>query len=462
MKKIIKIGCMVVIALLMMGCKQEKKPKYIFYFIGDGMGVNQVLATQMYLAELEGRIGTTALSFTQFPVQTMVSTYSRYNGVTDSAAAGTALSTGEKTKNGSIGMDSLLQEPIYSVAVDAKEAGLKVGVATTVSIDHATPAVFYAHQPKRSMGYEIARDAVESGYEFFAGAGFSQVEKDTLPNVIPILKEAGYYIAHGYEDYKANRAQEKVILLQEDEMKSLPFAIDRKDDLTLTEITEAAIDYLGKDEKGFFVMIEGGLIDWACHSNDGATVIRETIDFAEAIGKAVEFYNAHKDETLIVVTADHETGGIVLGTGKYALNLQALQHQKISLHELTKKMGEKRKAGELANWEEVKEMLKCALGLWEEVPMNEDDEAKLKAVYDESFGKKKGELVHNLYGDHEKMAQEAVAMLNKKALLGWTSYGHSGGFVPVYAIGVGAERFGSVRDNIDIPNTIRELIVKKK
>ena len=124
-----------------------QQAKYVFYFIGDGMGVNQVLGTEMYLSELKGEIGVTPLLFTQFPYATTATTFSATNGVTDSAAAGTALATGKKTKNGALGVtkDS---ERVNSVASWAKENGYRVGVSTSVSIDHATPAAFYAHQDR--------------------------------------------------------------------------------------------------------------------------------------------------------------------------------------------------------------------------------------------------------------------------------------------------------------------------
>lgn len=124
----------------------QGKAKYVFYFIGDGMGVNQVNGTQTYLAALEGRIGITPLCFTQFPHAALVTTYSGTNGVTDSAAAGTALATGHKSKNGALGMMADATTPVNSIAVWAQQAGAAVGVTTSVSIDHATPAAFYAHQ----------------------------------------------------------------------------------------------------------------------------------------------------------------------------------------------------------------------------------------------------------------------------------------------------------------------------
>ena len=311
-----------VVVLVLPQCQnapQEKKAKYVFYFIGDGMGVNQVNGTEMYLAEKEGRIGLKPLNFTQFPVVNVATTYSRYNSVTCSAAAGTALATGSKTKNGTIGMDSLHRAPLYSVAVKAKNAGKKVGITTSVSVDHATPAAFYAHQPNRRMYYEIGTDLPKAGFDFYAGAGFLRPDnkKDsTAMNLFELYDREGYTLIRGMEEY-ANQSGEaaKIIFIQQEgsDQGSLPYAIDRKEgDLTLAQITENAIQFLTRNnDNGFFLMVEGGKIDWACHGNDAATVFTEVVDMSEAVQKALDFYNQHPDETLIVITADHETGGIV-------------------------------------------------------------------------------------------------------------------------------------------------------
>src|SRR5690606_28271570 len=146
--------------------------KYVFYMIGDGMGLNHVLLAEMYQSELRGEIGRTPLSFSQFPYSSFITTYSATHGVTDSSAGGTALATGKKTKNGVIAMDTTGTTPYRSLAYAAKDKGLKVGITTTVSIDHATPASFYAHQPSRNMYYEIAQEIIPSNFDFFAGAGF--------------------------------------------------------------------------------------------------------------------------------------------------------------------------------------------------------------------------------------------------------------------------------------------------
>ena len=161
MRKLLFIWLVGVLVFLFESCSEPRQVKYVFYFIGDGMGVNQVNGTEMFLAELDSVIGVKGLNFASFPVRNYATTYSSYNGVTCSAAAGTALATGEKTKNGTIGMDKEQKEPLYSVAVRAKEAGRKVGIITSVGMNHATPAAFYGHQPRRTMYFELGKDAIK-------------------------------------------------------------------------------------------------------------------------------------------------------------------------------------------------------------------------------------------------------------------------------------------------------------
>ena len=438
--------------------------KYVFYFIGDGMGVNQVNGTEMYRAEIQkGRIGVEPLLFTQFPVGTMATTFSATNSVTDSSAAGTALSTGEKTYNGSIGMDHQ-KNPLQTVAEKAKKAGKRVGVTTSVSVDHATPAAFYAHQPDRNMYYEIATDLPKAGFDFYAGAGFlkptTTYDKKEAPSIFPMFEEAGYTIARGYNDYKAKAAAAgKMILIQEEgaDTGSLPYAIDSKEgDLTLAQITESAIDFLTKGKnKGFFLMVEGGKIDWACHGNDAATVFHEVADMDNAIKVAYEFYKKHPKETLIVVTADHETGGIALGTGKYALNLKALENQKASAEVLSKKISDLRKAkNNHVAWEDIKNLLSEEMGFWSVLPITWEQEKKLRDEYEKSFVRNKVEFAESMYAKTEPMAAKAKEVMDQIAMVGWTSGGHSAGYVPVFAIGAGSDLFIGKMDNTEIPKRI--------
>ena len=393
--------------MLVLSVQAQQQAKYIFYFIGDGMGVNQVQGTEMYLSELKGEIGITPLQFTQFPYATIATTYSATNGVTDSAAAGTALATGNKTMNGALGVTKD-EESVSSVATWAKENGYRVGVSTSVSIDHATPAAFYAHQAKRSSYYQVGLDLIEANFDFYAASDFldpnNEKAKDgkTYESLYDLTQKAGFTLARGYKEYqkKAKKA-EKMILFQSEaaskkDRSAIPYAIDRKKgDMTLAEITRAGINFLSKDaDKGFFLMVEGGKIDWAAHSNDLAGTIFETLDFDAAIALAYEFYKQHPDETLIVVTADHETGGVTLGRGKgYVYDLNVVKSPA---------------------------------------------ESKVEGGSDVS----------------NYMEGISADSLSVAAKIGWTTTSHTGGAVPVFAVGAGSEAFAGRQDNTDIPKKI--------
>lgn len=451
--------------LLLVLSGYAQQAKYVFYFIGDGMGVTQVQGTELYRGELEGKIGITPIWFTQFPYATTATTFSATNGVTDSAAAGTALATGNKTQNGTIGMKQDLQTEVSSVAVWAKNKGCRVGVTTSVSVDHATPAAFYAHDPSRGSYYKIGTDLYKAGFDFYAGSDFidpnNKDNKDgNSENLYTMAEKNGYTIARGYKDYlKKCKKADKMILFQsekasEKDRTAIPYAIDRtKDDLTLADITRSAINFLSKDlSKGFFLMVEGGKIDWACHSNDAATAFHEVADMDEAVKVAYEFYSQHPDETLIVVTADHETGGFVLGTGAYKLNLQVLKNQKVSESGFTRILNELRKKyNNNVSWEKVQQALKENFGFWDKVKLNEKQEERLLAKYNDTFKGKEAKLEKSEYAQDEPLAAEAKRIIDEIALVGWTSGGHSAGYVPVFAIGAGADLFQGRIDNTEIP-----------
>ena len=424
--------------LLIVAVGYAKGPKYIFYFIGDGMGPSHVLGTELYLGELQGVIGRPQkLCFTQFPESAFVTTYSATNGVTDSAASGTALSTGHKTYNAAIGVGRDTVE-VYSVAADLADKGMAIGVATTVPINHATPSAFYAHNMSRHNYDEIAPWMLEAGYDFYAGGDVKGYD-ETRKNVYDKAKEQGYAIARGYNDYLAKaEGAEKMMLYQKDVATELPYAINRTEkDLTLAQITAAGIDFLEeKSKKGFFMMIEGGKIDYAAHNDDGATVFQEVLDFDAAVAVAYEFYKKHKDETLIIVTADHETGGLVLGyRGDYTLYLKALSSQKVSVE----RMIEILQAEKETTWERLEQLVKENIGV---------------GIRNK---KANGKRVTVDYDLAREIAYNAVYDLNRSAALSWASGNHSGTFVPLFAIGKGADMFNGVIDNTDIPKIIRQL-----
>ncbi len=354
----------------------QAQAKYVFYFIGDGMGPNEVLATEMYLAELNGKIGRVPLRMTQLPYGGMLSTYSASNGVTDSSAAGTALACGEKAVNHTVGLNAQ-GDTLVSIAEHLHAQGWAVGVTTSVSIDHATPASFYAKSSDRNDYYGVGLQAAQSGFEFFGGSAFKhpQDRDRTKRSLYAIMRENGYTLARGYADYLQKKSDaKKMILVNHNEALTdkqrgrglLPYALDKTEqDLTLPQITRAAIDFLSQQGKPFFLMTEGGAIDWAGHANDGRSVIEEVREFDQSIQVAYDFYLQHPDETLIIITADHETGGLIIGNGKYELNLQVLQHQQVSVDVLSDKIAALQKEkGQDLQWAEIKDVLAQALGFY--------------------------------------------------------------------------------------------------
>ncbi|MDR1747236.1 MAG: alkaline phosphatase [Tannerella sp.] len=448
--------CLFVVAQLVNG-----QAKYVFYFIGDGMGVNHVNLTEAWLSALNGERGSGSLCFTGFPVASFATTYSANNDVTDSAASGTALSSGKKTNNGHIGLtpDSTR---IETIAEKALKAGKKVGVSSSVPINHATPAAFFAHQPNRNMYYEIATDLLKSGFDYFGGAGFynrnNYFDKSEAPDIYPLIEQAGYAVYKGYDDYKANAGKAgKVVLVQKnwETVGDIPYRIDRKDsDLTLKEITETGIEVLMKDnKKGFFFMIEGGRIDWAAHASDAAATVQEVIDMDEAIKVAYEFYKKHPKETLIVITADHETGGLAVGQGR--LNLNCLKYQKLSKDSLSAAISKlvAEKEGKVS-WEDVKTLLGETMGFWKELRINWENEKILRDAYEETIAKHRNITEANLYSTNPLIAVKAVEVMNNMARVAWSTGSHSAGYAPVFAIGAGQELFKQKMDNTEIPKKI--------
>lgn len=457
--------------LLVLLCTQAavwaKSPKYVFYFIGDGMGFNQIAATQYFLRSCQGELGVVPLCFTQFPYTGMATSYSGSSDVTDSAAGGTALATGHKTYNGAIGVDNGVN-PVTSVAEMAHCYGAKVGVATSVTINHATPASFYAHQKNRNDYYEIGAQLATSGFEFFAGGDFAEnvnPDNHASPQLYDLAREAGYTIVRGYDEYEAlDGDADKVLLIQKSDAveNTLPYAIDAcEHDLTLTKSTVAAIDHLydKRDKKGFFLMVEGGKIDYACHANDAATALREVVDFDNAIRVAYEFYKQHPKETLIVITADHETGGFTLGNGSYALNFGVLQTQKVSQAGFSRIVNRMRHdSKDNVTWEQMQQALKDNFGFWGTISLSERDEKALYDEYERSFlGDKNVKMAESLYYRDEPISALAVRILNRIAMVAWPVGSHTAAYVPIFAVGNGAEQFIGQMDNTDIPKRIATI-----
>lgn len=441
--------------------------KYIFYFIGDGMGANQVLLTEMYLAETEGRIGRQPLLMSSLPYSGQIATFSDSNGITDSSAAGTCLASGHKTTNGYLGVNSE-RKPVASIATRLKEEkDYGVGIMTSVSIDHATPGAFYAHVPSRSSYYTIGTQLANSGFDFFGGASFIEPANSgnaSSPNLYTLCETNGYKFARGYQQgMKLSLTSDKLILIQENEgldrwakgAYKLPYAIDKTmDDLTLAQITEIAIRHLSRRYDKFFMMIEGGAIDWACHGNDAATVIHEVMEFDKAIAVAYDFYLQHPDETLIVITADHETGGCALGNSGYELNLKLLASQISSAGVISDQLKMLHAHyGKKLSWDTVRDFLGEKLGLYSQLLLEEEEDAMLRTKFKQMMKNKLSDK-KTLYKDIDGLSNAAIQLLNKKAMIGWTTGSHSASAVPVFSVGVGAEQFTGWHDNSEVPEMI--------
>lgn len=464
MKRLSLLFVFALVALL-----SAAQAKYVFMFIGDGMGPHQVLATEMYLAELDGKIGRMPLTMTSFPYSGQVATFSTSSGITDSAASGTCLATGSKTNNGMIGQGPDTTD-VISVASLLKQQGWGVGIMTTVTIDHATPSAHYAHTPSRDNYYIIGTQLAESDFDFFGGSGFSSPLDEynpSAPNLYDLCQERGYMLAGGYEAAKRGVGVHKMIVVPEERLAdrtrhagALPYAIDRQEgDLSLAQIVELAIAQLGQHDR-FFMMAEGGKIDYACHGNDGGTVLREVIDFDNAIKLAYEFYLQHPDETLIVVTADHETGGLALGNSDYWLNLKVLAEQKCSSDLLSDQLSALHKReGLTLTWEQVKEVISQNTGLYTAVEMSDEEDRVLQCAYADMM--QHVGVQKTLYKDINALASKALSILNQKSRLGWTTHGHTASAVPVFAIGVGAEHFTGWHDNTEIAPLIYQATQSK-
>jgi len=445
---------------------EAQQAKYVFYFIGDGMGLTHVAATEAYLAASKREIGFEKLNFSNFPTTGFATNHAENRLITGSAAAGTALATGQKTTVNTISMDGKRKNNLTSIAYEAQAAGFKIGIISSVSINHATPAVFYANQPNRSNYYEISLDLLESNFDFFGGGGFNQPfgKNNDKPSAYLLAEQAGYTITSSIEAFNQLKPGDKKVIAVGSMIESsaaLRFAIDQnEEDIPLSGFIAKSIELLD-NENGFFIMAEEGKIDWAAHANDGAAVIQNVISLAEAVEKALEFYHQHPDETLIVVTADHETGGLSLGWAgtHYDTDLGLLQLQNISSQNFTALLDSLLDIPENQQFDFAMETVNKHFGLGGKTgkTLTDYQNQLFKDAWDVMTGSStmSEDEKHLRYGGGNPIAATAVRVLNNKAGLGWTTWSHTGTPVPVFAIGLGHEMFTGYYDITDIPKKIK-------
>ena len=459
MRSLKKFFATMIVAVVSIGlfAADAAKPKYVFLFIGDGMSIPQRMVTEQYSKLTRGR----GLAINDMGCQGVTTTSSADSFITDSAASGTAIACGEKTNNGRIGMDAEGTRRLVSIAEVAKAAGKKVGIVTSVTINHATPASFYGHNVSRVNYYQLGLDLIASDFDYFGGGGVAQNDKQDDPmfkgDIYVVAKQAGYTVARNRAEFEAIKpGMGKVLAVGA--TNELPYDIDMgPDDIHLVEFTKQAISMLEDGPNGFFLMVEGGLIDYMCHANDAATTIREVLAMDECVEVAKEFAAKHPTETLIVVTGDHETGGLTLGfagTG-YQSFIQNLGGQTCSRDVMQGKFN----ALQGKTFDDAKAVIAEASGLIFGQPdqaklgnmyLSANDEAELQRAFERQF--KDGG------NDHHSLANAVIKMVDNKSAVAWTSGAHTALPVSTTASGIGAQNFANMLDNTNIARRMKELV----
>ena len=438
--------------------KEAAPVKYVFLFIGDGMSIPQRMMTEEFL-RLGGKGG---LLINELPNNAITYTRSADSFITDSAAAGTAIACGEKTNNGMLGI-APDGKRLESTAELAKKNGKKVGIITSVTINHATPAAFYAHNDSRGNYYKIALDMIASNFDFFGGGGIGDSDKGESSrykgNAYDLAKEAGYRVIFDRAEIDALKNGDAKIMAFSCK-GPMPYAIDDPSGLRIDALTKKAIEILD-NPKGFFIMVEGGKIDWMCHANDAATVVREVIDFDMAVKVAYEFAQKHPKDTLIVVTGDHETGGLTLGfagTG-YKSYIELLGGQTRSREAMLSILYEMKKRNPKLALDEVKPSIEKYSGLkfegdkTDRTVLTKEETEQVEASFKKNFEGEKASS--KKIGAFELLLTN---ILNNKAGIAWTSHAHTALPVSTTAWGSQAQTFNGTIDNTDIAKILKQTV----
>jgi len=428
------------------------KADYIFYFIGDGMGMGPAMATQLYNKNILKN--ETPLPMMQATHGGWLQTYSASDDVTDSAAAGTALATGCKTRNSMLGMtpDTI---SIDAVSATLQAMGYGIGIVTSVAADDATPAAFAAHVPNRKMYYEIGRDIACSGYEFFAGAGLRGTKTDGQDNgLLDLFAQNDVQILRGAKQI-ADISSRRVLLLGDGKAEhNIGYTIDSLDNvLTLPMMTKTCIEHLEKySPKKFFAMIEGGNIDHALHANDAGAAIKEIINFNEAIALAMDFYHKHPDNTLIIITADHDTGGMAYQ--KQGQVMANIDYQKVSKEEFSEFCKAVLLSRQRFDWEDMQKYLSDNLGLYSHIKLSDKQEKAIRRSFSDTFENHGGKDQKTLYASFNRFAATVFDIFNKTSGFAFTTTHHTANPVPLFVMGCGADKFSGALNNNSLAGKI--------
>ena len=466
-------------------------PKYVFLFIGDGMSYPQIQSTSDYLGALAdedywqaqpslddngGAVldGPEYLNFMNFEGVGSAVTYDSNSFAPDSASTATSLSTGHKTYSGSINVDETgtveyetISEKLHS------QKGYSIGVITSVNLNHATPAAFYAHQASRNDYYDIGLELVDSGFEYFAGGGLLDPDgaEGDQENLYDLAEQAGYNVVTTQAEAEKVTAGPVVIIDEHlADSDAMAYELDRTDDMwALSDYVAKGIEVLSQDEDGFFMMCEGGKIDWACHANDAASSIHDTQALADAVQVAIDFAAEHPEETLILVTGDHETGGLTIGFAgtDYDTYLDLLENQKISYAKFDSDYVASYKENK-TSFEDVLSDIEELFGLKaqgaadDKLVLTEYEMEQLRAAYEKSVnGTAASEYEQEeyvLYGTYEPLSVTITHIINNKSGISFTSYSHTGLPVAVLAHGLNAEVFSGYYDNTQVYYKLADML----
>lgn len=450
---------MVAAGMLLMAATSFAQAKYIFYFIGDGMGAAQRQITEEYKKGVMKEDGK--LLMNSLPFAAITTTYSADTLITDSAAAGTALATGHKTNNGYIAKDTKGKD-LKTLLEMAQEDGRATGLVTTTRITHATPAVFASHNIDRDDENGIAEDYVKSNVDYFAGGGYrhftkkggelASKRKDDR-DLVKEFQDKGYQTFIGEDSIKAYKnwtPKEGEKVFAAIEASHMPYEIDRKAEVpTLRYMTEKGIELLKQDKDGFFMMVEGGRIDHASHANDVMGTIYDTIAFDDAIQAAYKFYQENPEDTLIVVAADHETGGMGLGFGaNYFLKLDELKDVKVSVEDVLQ-------SAYTGDRDAFFKYIADNMGLKKLTDTEKEKIVKAMDLQD------KNKNASEMFGGYSPVAIAVTHIISERSGMQWTSYAHTAVQVPLAAVGKDAENFIGFKDNTDVAKLIGKSMGKE-
>ena len=352
---------------------------------------------------------------------------------------------------------------------------MKVGIISSVNLNHATPAAFYAHQASRSSYYEIGLELIDSGFEYFGGGALLKPtgSEGDQEDLYELAAQAGYTVVKTQAEAE-KISKGPVIIIDEHlaDSDAMAYELDRSDDMwALADYVEKGIEVLD-NEKGFFMMCEGGKIDWACHANDAASTIHDTVAMADAVQVAIDFAAEHPEETLILVTGDHETGGLTIGFAgtDYDTYLTLLQEQEISYAKYDSDYVSAYKENKTP-FEEVLADIEDLFGLkakgeeGDKLVLTEYETGLLKAAYEKSVNGTAAsdyeQEEYVLYGTYEPLTVTITHILNNKSGVSFTSYSHTGLPVAVLAHGLNAEVFNGYYDNTDIYNKLADMLEVK-